>query len=305
MNNTTASSQQFALSQLRGTKLFAYLEERFRKHSLLISATSNLQLGGSGVLATYKELNGILTATHVVSPNIDTKTIFSPIIRTPDPTLVFNCQFPIHRILKIESTKGIELLSASKGRWHEDTLDICFIQLEDPVFKIVIEMSGKEAIDLFQERLRFLTCSEKFWEEQNRTNWTWAFYGAPREEASHDASMILHSKHDGLYLSGGLYKLQHILKHVLPEYENTPVDICEHELGPTQDFLPSSFGGASGGGVWLISLKTLEEINEVFFAGVFVSETKNILYSRGPISLYEVFIPYLEGILSASRKDKL
>lgn len=74
------------LSDLRNTRLFNDLAAQLRMHSLLISPISFLGVGGSGTLVKYRNLCGILTATHVMAEYLDTREIFSPVIATEDPT---------------------------------------------------------------------------------------------------------------------------------------------------------------------------------------------------------------------------
>ncbi len=80
----------FALSALRGQPVYIELAERCRAQSILISSIPNLGDGGSGTFATYKNLCGIISATHVFADYIDTPMIFSPLQKTDNPTIFLN-----------------------------------------------------------------------------------------------------------------------------------------------------------------------------------------------------------------------
>lgn len=281
------------ISDLRNTKLFSDLATQLRMHSLAISPISFLGVGGSGTLVKYRNLFGILTATHVMAKYLDTREIFSPVIATEDPTFFLNDKVPIKRILHLETPRGIELLQAHNQDWPKSTLDICFIEIEEDVFQDVIQKSFKRPIDLLDYQKKYKKTFETYCCADN--DWTWAFEGSPRLSVHQNDDNILSSIFDGCYLSGGEYVITPLI-HVIPSFDKD-TDLCIHRLGPTKDILPSSFGGASGAGMWQVRLEgddgIPKGIHELFFTGVLVAQSEKALLSRGPSSLYDIFLPYL------------
>lgn len=299
---TTEPQITFSLSALRNTKLSNDLAAIVRQHSVLISPVANLLNGGSGTLVRYKNFFGILTATHVMAGHIKATGIYSPILRTPDPTYFFNEFIPIKKMIYLETPEGV--IALTKKDWPEGALDICLIQLEKNVFDRVLDASGKKAVDLDCYKERYLNNFEKYGTDSNQ-NWSWANEGSPRQDGIHNDKGVLESKFDGLYLSGGSKEgstfRTHALTLVSPPFDKDADCIC-HDFGPSEDALPSRFGGMSGSGTWQVSFRGKngipEEIDEMFFAGVCVSETipQQTLYSRGPSSLYDIFIRYLDTL---------
>lgn len=107
---------------------------------------------------------------------------------------------------------------------------------------------------------------------------------------------------DGLYVCGAsvkgeTYKTQP-LTLVLPPYDSYADLIC-HDLGTTSDLLSDKFDDISGGGMWQLAFSGMngipEKIDEMFFSGVCVSGIPGkCLYSRGPSTLYDIFLKYLD-----------
>lgn len=290
----------FTLGALREQPVYVELAKRCRAQSLLISSSPNLALGGSGTFATYKNLCGIISATHVFADCIDTPMIYSPLQKTDDPTVFLNIPIRIKKIIYLETAEGIIAL---QGRnWPEGTLDICFIELAPDLFNHLLETSGKKAVDLSNEQVKYNKDPEKYYYSEENNLWSWAVDGAPREGAFHNSQGILESRFDGLYVCGGsiqgvTYKTQP-LTLVLPPYDNCADLIC-HDLGTTTDLLPDKFGGISGAGMWQIAYSGTngipEKIEEMFFSGICVSGIQGkCLYSRGPSALYDVFFKYLD-----------
>lgn len=290
------SNNTMPISDLRGTKLFNDLANQLRMHSLLISPVPNLEFGGSGTLVKYKNLSGILTATHVMANYLDTREIFSPIVATEDPTVFLNDKVHVKRILYLETACGVELLKGRTKFWPENTLDICFIELDEEVFQAIIQKSLKKPIDLLDYQKKYSANFETYCCANN--DWIWAFEGSPRLGGQQDSNNILMSRFDGCYLSGGEYVTIPLI-HVVPSFDRD-ADLCVHQLGPTKDVIPSTFSGASGAGVWQVRLKGDDGIptgiHELFFTGVLVAGAEDILKSRGPSSLYDIFLPYLDSL---------
>ena len=194
----------FALSALRGQTIYTELAERCRAQSILISSIPNLAGGGSGTFATYKNLCGIISATHVFADHIDAPMIFSPLQKTDNPTIFLNIPIKIKKIIYLETVEGIKALQGKY--WAEETLDICFIQLDRDLFTHLLKISGKKAVDLSKEQEKFSKDFQKYYYSDQNNIWSWAVDGAPREGAFHNNQGILESRFDGLYVCGGSMK---------------------------------------------------------------------------------------------------
>ena len=239
--------RQISLSELRGTKVYTDIEYRLRQTSVLFSPSSILMEGGSGTLIRYKNTQGILTAPHVISKFLDLKFIWSPLIRTDDPTFYLNDKIPIQKVIAIESSVGLSLLSQNRYALANGTLDICLLQIDKKIFDSLLKASGKEAIDLYSQQQLYLSDPAKFWASDNQT-WSWGIYGSPRQSAYQCIDGIVHSRHDGLFLGGGRYKVDDTnLLHVITAFIDQQTDTCIHEFGSTKDELPIDFRGISGG----------------------------------------------------------
>jgi hypothetical protein len=295
------SSNTFPLSTLRDTSILDALGKKLRTHSLIISPVSYLGAGGSGTLVIYKNKAGILTATHVLMSYLDSREIFSPFQSTDDPTFFINDRIPIKKVIYLETESGLQQLAKAKP-YPETTLDICLIELDMNVFEDILQKSGKKAVDLAAYKKSYIdnfdlySCSNK--------NWCWAMEGAPRENVEQDDNNILQSRHDGIYVGGGRYRSTP-LEHVHSPFDQT-ADLCVHQLRPTLDSLPNNFAGLSGAGVWQVAFEgnqdTPSAIHELFFSGIVVSERvspENVseeLTSRGPTSIYNIFLSYIDSI---------
>ena len=97
----------FALSALREQPVYLELAERCRAQSVLISHTPSLKEGGSGTFATYKNLCGIISATHVFADDVNTTMIYSPLQKTSNPTIFLNNPIWIKKIIYLETWKPI------------------------------------------------------------------------------------------------------------------------------------------------------------------------------------------------------
>lgn len=287
------------VSDLKDTPLAASLECFARRYSIPISISSDLTFGGSGTLVQYKNIKGILTATHVVTDAKTTRKIFSPLIKTEDPELFHSLEISIKGIIYIESEEGFNFLEQSEN-WPEGTLDICLIEITEPFFKLIIEKSGKDVLDLLACCNKYHLIESKYWAPENNSNWLWGLYGFPREDVVHDQNKIAVSKFPPFLIGGGTYCLDtHNLKYVNSKFINETADLGFHKI-KSNDSLPEKFSGISGGGVWQFTLRRLNDnsldYEEVFFAGVVIKEEEGFLCSRGPISLYDIFVPYLESV---------
>lgn len=290
MTNSNATS----LGNLRGTPVYDSLAKQLRQYSLIISMSPNLCIGGSGTLVKYRNKTGILTATHIIIDNLDSQQIFAPYFATKDSTLFKNGPIPIKKFIYLENKQGLENLK--KIPYPLNTLDICLIELETDVFENVLEESGKKHIDLSVYKDKYINNFEHYCCSNN--NWCWAMDGAPRENVEHDDKNIVQSKNDGLFVSGGHYQSTPLVD-VQPSYD-VMADLCIHELGPTLDPLPNDFHGISGAGVWQVAFRgnngMIHEIHELFFSGILVSGiAKKKIESRGPTSLYEIFLRYIDS----------
>ncbi len=167
----------------------------------------------------------------------------------------------------------------------------------------ILYASGKQAVDLAFYKDKYSKDFEKYCSYDSNKNRSWAIEGSPREDAKQNSQDILESKYDGIYLFGGsksgsTYRTQPLTLVKSPF--DKEADVSFHDLGPSTDEIPSKFSGISGGGMWQVSFYGTnglpEEIEEMFFSGVCVSETPESLHCRGPESLYRVFITYLDSI---------
>lgn len=283
------------LGALRGTSVYDELARKLRAFSLLISPTPHLGVGGSGTLVKCKDKVGILTATHVLIYHLDAQCIFAPCRATEDPTFFLNDRIPIKRIIYLETDQGLQEL-AKTTPYPEDTLDICLIELDTDVFEDILQKSGKKFVDMSVYRDKYNTDFESYCCSCN--DWCWAMDGATRENVMQDDNDILHSRYDGLYVSGGNYRSTPLV-HV-PLSFNGIADLCVHQLGPTLDSLPNNYEGLSGAGVWQVAFTgdngIPTGIHELFFSGVLVcGRDQEMIASRGPTSLYDIFLCYLDS----------
>ncbi len=289
------NSKNFSLSDLRETDLFTEIVKKLIPYnSMPFSLESDLTVGGTLTLAKYKNFYGFLTATHIQAKHLNIKEIFAPSIKTNDPNTYLTKRITIKKIIYLETSEGISLLSSADGKWDSSTLDICFIEIDENIFHDLLKESGKQVVDLQKYQEKYLSNVKKYC---SYPNWCWGIVGSPREQAKHDKNNIIISKFDGLYLSGGKYKTTPLI-HVRSPFDKD-ADICDHKFGPTKDALPSEFQGISGGGVWQISFcgKTIpEKIDEMFFSGVLVAASPDDLVSRGPEALYNIFLPSLDSL---------
>lgn len=259
--------------------------------------------GGSGTLVTYKGIVGILTASHVVAPFSDRKTIFLPCcLRFGTIDVWETVEVPFCRILSMD-----DFNLYSHPEWSEDGLDIALIQFENNIFYDILRSWQKTPIDLNEMKNRYIFCGQKYWSSENASDWSWPIAGTPREgcRLMHDES-DLSSKNvnffpnAGVYIGGGECKLkQNTLQKVISKYRGTDADLIVSQIGPTEDFLPSDFSGMSGGGCYQIRGRLIDDkyaVDEFLLAGIFVAgnENEGWLYSRGHISLYEIFCKFLD-----------
>ena len=291
------NSKIFSLSYLRGTELFTEIVKKLTLYSMPFSHEADLTVGGTLTFAKYKNFYGFLTVTHVLAKHLNIKEIFAPSIKTKDPNTNLIKRIPIKKIRYLETSEGIRLLSSADAKWNANILDICFIEIDENIFKELLKESNKQVVDLQKYQEKYLSNVKKYCSSLS-PNWCWGIVGAPREQAEHNKDNIVISKFDGVYLSGGQYKTDP-LKHVHAPFDRD-ADRCDHEFDTTKDVLPSKFQGISGGGVWQISFcgDTIpEKIDEMFFSGVLIAGSSDDLISRGPEALYNIFLPYLDSLL--------
>lgn len=293
----------FPLGSLRGTPLCAKLAEECRSYSVLLSTSPCLKEGGSGTLIKYKDLCGILTATHVFADQTDVSVIYSPILKTEDSQLFLEDEIPIKELIYLETPEGIQALQG--GKRTEGVLDICLVLFESSVFQSVLKLSGKKVVDLLKYKEAYLKDAEKYCGDDRNHDWCWVMDGYPREGRIQKQAGILELTFGGLYICGGSKNGRTYIKEKLtmvkPPFDRA-ADLSCHDLGPTRDPIPSIFGGISGAGVWQVSFsgkETPEAIDEMFFSGVcVVSKAQKCLLVKGPSALYDIFVDCLD-----KRKD--
>lgn len=320
MQNTQSRhpQTQVTLGELRNNPIIELMKEIIRTHQVSIflnpdTPTSNnpkeneIDLkGGSGTLIKYKNLKGILTATHVICNSADPsgivacfdkrKSIYTLLpnesLSKNDEKIYIKKQINIIDILTID-----DIPACSNPKWEEKKLDISLLLLTDEDFNQIVIHGNKKAIDLEKSQDKFKLNKFEYLKEQN---WIGAIYGFARADCI--IKDIRELKHDGLDLTGFKHGLcKNLLKVPNKKYKRLKADFFTHEIGDTLDILPVDYAGASGGGFWQIAINDRLEIVELFFSGIFVAEDKNKidrkLYSRGPISLYEIFCKYLDECL--------
>ncbi len=105
------------------TEVFDELYDSIMSHTIIISYNA-FTFGGSGTLVVYKGLAGILTASHVIAPIKNCRTIsLQCLLREGSEKLRHLKTIPIQRILTLD-----ELHAFSGGDWSDEFLDISFIE---------------------------------------------------------------------------------------------------------------------------------------------------------------------------------
>lgn len=298
--------KQVTLGSLRNTEFTQIISEALEPHSLVIFYAPNdpSGAGGSGTLVNYKGIKGILTASHVISPFSDKRTIFLPcILREGSVDIWEVAEAPFCRILTIDD---LNLYSTPEwiDEWSENGLDISLIQFEDCVFDEIVKQWHKQPLDLAEMRKKYLSHDSKYWSPLYKHDWTWTIAGTPREGCGLIEKDVNFFPHAGVYIGGGETKLRtDTLQNATTSFRGLAVDIIKTQLGPTLDKLPRDFSGASGGGFYQTSERQTGDqfkIEEMLLAGVFVAgnEEAGWLYSRGHIALYEIFCNFLDKELN-------
>lgn len=300
--------KQVTLGSLRNTEFTKIIGEALEPHSVVIFYATNDSrgAGGSGTLIHYKGIKGILTASHVIAPFSNKRTVFLPCILREGTADVWEVlEAPFCRILTIDD---LNLYSTPEWieEWSENGLDISLIQFEDRIFDDIVRLWHKQPLDLDEMRAKYLSHDAKYWSPQHKHDWTWTIAGTPREDCGLIEKDVNFFPHAGLYIGGGETVLRtNTLQNVASPFKGLEVDIIETQLGPTEDKLPKDFSGASGGGVYQTSERQTGElfkIEEILLAGVFVAgnEEAGWLYSRGHIGLYDIFCKFLDNQLERS-----
>lgn len=295
----------YSLSSFKDTNIFNQLVQEIRSSNVILSSNANLYTGGSGTLIKYKNFYGILTATHVLSKNLDQKIIFSPLQKTSDPTFFINERIPVKDFHFIEDQKGINLLKS--GVFNEEALDICLIEIEKCTFFRLLHISEKKFVDLEKHRQRLHSNADLY----HSTEYKQAFFivigGVPRVNAYHQNGNLVTEDADIYY--GKPYEAckTNQLIHVKAGYDLS-ADLYTLGVNFSYDNLPYTFSGISGGGVWQVAFggendNHPDKIEDLIFGGVCVAEVKDEIQCksgpinyRGPESLYYVFIHYLDRL---------
>jgi hypothetical protein len=297
--------QQVTLGSLRNTEFPKMIGGALEPHSVVIFYAPNDSKGsgGSGTLIHYKGINGILTASHVIAPFSNKRTVFLPCILREGTSDVWEViEAPFCRILTIDDLNLYSNTEETKD-WSENGLDIALIQFEDSIFDEIIRLWHKQPLDLAEMRLKYLSHDAKYWSPENKHDWTWTIAGTPREDCGLIEKDVNYFPHSSVYIGGGETLLRtDTLQNVASPFNGLDVDIIETQLGPTLDKLPKDFSGASGGGVYQTSERQIGDqfkIEEILLAGVFVAgdEEAGLLYSRGHIALYDIFCKFLDSQL--------
>lgn len=290
------------LGDLHGTEFVDVIGAAVDPHSVVIFQALNdpIGAGGSGTLVQYKGIKGILTASHVIAPLKSKRQIVLPCKLRPGTSDVWeSIEVPVVHIFTIDDLDLYVSFDPDKI-WSENRLDISLVQIDDNIFDDIVTSWGKQPLDLAQMRDKYLEQEEQYWSPLHKHDWTWVIAGAPREGCGLIEKDVNFFPHASVYIGGGRTQLRSgTLQDVQPHYKNKDVDIIETPLGPTQDILPKNFAGCSGGGIYQIRAAQVDDrfkIDDLLLAGVFVAgnEGKGLLYSRGPIALYDIFCDFLD-----------
>lgn len=298
----TNANNKFLLGDLRGTEILDQLGQKINIHQVPLflepdNHNTHHDTGGSGTLATFGDLKGILTATHVIAPYRDKskeKAIYIPCIPTQRKDAFRKIKVPFINIITIDDLWAFNI---SLRSWDERRLDIAFVQLDENTFIQLVNMAYKKPYDLKDSYHKYQSNKQLYLSNNDHT-WSGIIYGHPREGAE-TINEVRFLKYSGPCIGGAEFShVTKTLKVPIKEYKGLIPDLLFMERGTSLDDLPASFSGASGAGSWFFALNQKWE-SEIFLAGVFVCADLNNdnqdkkLYSRGPKSLYEIFCDYL------------
>lgn len=300
-SESTAKIKQFKLEEIRNTPIKRFIGESLEFHNAVIfyALDDPTGAGGSGILAHYNGIKGILTASHVVAPFKDKKKIFLPCFLRPKTSDIWDIDgVPFIKILTMDD---LNLYLKLGKNWSENGLDIAFVQIEDNIFENIVRKWNKKALNLAEMRKKYFSQEVEYWAPENKHNWIWTIVGTPREGCKLIQKDINYFPHGSTFVGGGQTKLRNnTLQKVCSPFKGINVDIIEFPLGPTKDILPRDFSGASGGGIYQIRVDDQFEIRDVLLSGVFVAGNENTgtLYGRGHVALYDIFCKFLDDYIT-------
>lgn len=298
------------LAEIRGTPIQNLISKKVFKHTTALFSTDDQSLfeqgSGSGTLATYKGLKGILTAAHVAAHFQHLSYLVLPYsLRDGSKDTWLIKKVPYLDILHIDNLDALLEIEEKERAWDKDFLDIAFITIADDVFDALIAQSTKIPLPLDVYSQKYKGNKKDFSSPARINNWFWPIGGSPREESgrSQKDPSVLEFKYGDVFFSGGIIEREMFaLQKIREKYQGYDADLIKSPLGPTKDALPQSYGGMSGGGAFQVKLEEInghKNISDFMFAGVFVADDGKYLVSRGPVSLYEVFCEYLDDVITS------
>jgi hypothetical protein len=237
----------------------------------------NGKVFGSGMLITLKGVHGILTAHHVaILPYGKEEGAFSLCI----------CN-AIHRV-PVRTTAQLQhivLGDSKKNRFEHTGPDLSFLMITDPEL-----LSTLKARKSFYPLIKRADIA-KYPEYQLR-KLLWTISGSPKE----------FSQEHGMYKGEKLTKASDF--HVSADFRSLKqkkgFDYFRFEVDSGINGCPKGYGGVSGGGIWLLTSKTMTNgqisygpmLQGVVFyeSRPYQNETKRILIGHGPDSIYNCLI---------------
>ena len=235
---------------------------------------------GSGTLVTAKGVHGILTAHHVaIVPFLRGESEFSLCIRGD----------VIHRLdVKTSQFEHIVLGNSKKNRFEHTGPDLSFLMITDP--KLRSTLNGKKSFYSLIKRADIAP-----YPEDKLRKMPWTISGSPEE----------FSQELGMYRGERLTKFSdfHVPAVFRSFKQKKGFDYLHLEVDSGINECPKSYGGVSGGGVWLTIMQQMEN-GEIDFPpmlqGVvfyesrsYNNETKRMLIGHGPDSIYNRLIQAL------------
>jgi len=174
--------KQVTLGDLRNTGFTEIIGKAIEPYSVVIfyAPDDARGSGGSGTLVNYKGIKGILTASHVVAPFRNKRTIFLPCLLREGTIDIWEvAEAPFSQILTIDDLTLYET-PEWLDEWSENGLDISLIQFEDRIFDEIVKQWQKQPLDLAGMRKKYFSQVAKYWAPQYKHNWTWTIAGTPR-----------------------------------------------------------------------------------------------------------------------------
>jgi hypothetical protein len=248
---------------------------------------------GSGTFTHYQEKLRILCAAHVIKPLVD---LSEKIIRIPHPVTTNLYDIPVASLKCLSKT---------------DSKNITFIDHDDPDFAFLelsstfdLEFLGKKSWDLARERQLYFDRGNVHDYQGVSICQFFVIAGVPSQnqikeydEVKNHINIILRDA--GCYFCDIIDSDQKIFD-VLIDGTNYSIDVIKIHISENcSQELPKSFRGLSGGGLWQVTLESDSfNILDIQLIGIQISEyptpAPNSLCCRGPISLYESFLPYVD-----------